>query len=122
MAEVEGSGLDSLKLVVAVLLVAGGIGGFYYFEEQTLLVRVLGLLAVVGVSAAIALQSAVGKRVWQFGVDARMEVRKVVWPTRQETIQTSLIVFLMVLVMAFILWLVDMGLMAIVRAVTGQGG
>jgi preprotein translocase subunit SecE len=122
MAEVGGSGLDPLKLVVSVLLVAGGIGGFYYFEDHSLLLRVLGLLAVVGVAAAVALQTEVGRRTWQFGVDARTEVKKVVWPTRQETMQTTLIVFVMVLVMALILWLVDMGLMTIVRALTGQGG
>jgi preprotein translocase subunit SecE len=121
-AEVGISGLDPLKLVAAALLVAGGIGGFYYFEGSSLLLRVLGLLAVVAVSLVIVLQTGVGRRVWRFGVDARTEVRKVVWPTRQETMQTTLIVFVMVLLMSFILWLVDMGLMAIVRALTGQGG
>lgn len=121
-AEIESSGLDPLKLVAAALLVAGGIGGFYFFEESSLLLRVLGLLAVVAVSVVIALQTGVGRRVWRFGVDARTEVRKVVWPTRQETVQTTLIVFVMVLLMSFILWLVDMGLMAIVRSLTGQGG
>jgi len=122
MADVRGSGMDPLKLAVAALLVAGGIGGFYYFEASSLLLRVLGLLAVVGVALAVVLQTEVGRRTWQFGVDARTEVKKVVWPTRQETMQTTLIVFVMVLLMAFILWLVDMGLMAIVRSLTGQGG
>lgn len=122
MAEVGGSGLDPLKLVVSVLLVAGGIGGFYYFEDYSTLLRVLGLLAVAGVAVAVALQTEVGRRTWQFGVDARTEVKKVVWPTRQETMQTTLVVFVMVLVMALILWAVDLGLMTIVRALTGQGG
>jgi len=121
-AEVESSGLDTLKLLVAVLLLAGGIGGFYYFEENSLLLRVLGLLAVAGVAIAVAMQSAIGRRVWNFAVDSRTEVRKVVWPTRQETWQTTLVVFGMVLLMAIILWLVDMMLMEIVRVLTGQGG
>jgi preprotein translocase subunit SecE len=68
------------------------------------------------------MQTAAGRRLWQFGVDAKMEVRKVVWPSRQETIQTTLVVFVMVLIMALVLWLYDMGLMWIVRTLTGQGG
>jgi len=121
--EVESSsGLDTVKLLLALLLLAAGIVGFYYFEEESLLFRVLGLLAVGGISAAIALQSNPGRKTWMFAVDARTEVRKVVWPTRQETWQTTLIVFGMVLLMSLILWLVDMGLMEAVRALTGQGG
>ncbi|VAX11351.1 Protein translocase subunit SecE [hydrothermal vent metagenome] len=118
----ESSGLDTVKWLVALLLVAAGIGGFYYFEEHSLLMRVLGLLAIAGVAIAVALQSSQGRRAWNFAADARTEVRKVVWPTRQETWQTTLIVFAMVLVMAFVLWLVDMGLMEIVRVATGQVG
>lgn len=117
--EVESSSMDTLKLVLAVLLLAVGIGGFYYYEEYSLLLRVLGLLVVAGVAVAIAMQTLVGRRVWGFAVDARTEVRKVVWPSRQETIQTTLIVFAMVLVMGIILWLVDMILLSIVRSVTG---
>jgi len=120
--EVEGSsGLDTVKLLAAVLLLAVGIVGFYYFEDESVLYRVLGLLAIGGISVAIALQSNPGRRTWLFAVDARTEVRKVVWPTRQETWQTTLVVFAMVLLMSLILWLVDMGLMEAVRALTGQG-
>ncbi len=117
--EVESASMDTAKLALAVLLLAGGIGAFYYFEEHSLLLRVLGLLAVAGVAAAIAMQTLVGRKVWSFAADSRTEVRKVVWPTRQETIQMTLVVFAMVLVMGIILWLVDMMLLNIVRAVTG---
>jgi len=121
--EVESSsGLDTVKLLVALALLAAGIFGFYYFEEESVLFRVLGLLAVAGVSIAIALQSNPGRRIWTFAVDARTEVRKVVWPTRQETWQTTLVVFGMVLLMSLILWAVDLGLMKAVQAITGQGG
>ena len=117
-AEVESSTMDTLKLLVAVVLLVPGIGVFYIFEEHSLLLRVLGLLAIVGVAVAVALQSVPGRRVWDFAADARTEVRKVVWPSRQETIQTTLIVFAMVLLIGIMLWLFDMALMAIVRAVT----
>ena len=118
-AEVESSGLDTVKLLVAVILLIGGIGLFYYLEEYSTLLRVLGLLAVSGVAIAVGLQSAPGRRLWEFAAASRTEVRKVVWPTRQETLQTTLIVFAMVLVVGIVLWLFDMLLLSIVRSVTG---
>jgi preprotein translocase subunit SecE len=118
-AEVESSGLDTVKLLVAVILLIGGIGLFYYLEEYSTLLRVLGLLAVSGAAIAVGLQSAPGRRLWEFAAASRTEVRKVVWPTRQETLQTTLIVFAMVLVVGIVLWLFDMLLLSIVRSVTG---
>ena len=121
-AEVEGSGMDTAKLAVAVVMIIAGIYAFYHFEAHSTLLRVIGLLAVVGAAAAVIYQTAIGRRLWQFSLDSRTEVRKVVWPSRQETIQTTLIVFAMVLVIGIILWLFDMLLMTIVKALTGQGG
>ena len=121
-AEAGGAGLDTAKLAAAVLLLAGGIFAFYYFAEYSVLLRVIGLLAVSGAAAAVALQTAPGRQLWQFGADVRMEVRKVVWPTRQETIQTTLIVMLMVLIVGIVLWLFDTILVAILKFLTGQGG
>jgi preprotein translocase subunit SecE len=120
-AEVQNSGMDNAKLVLAAALIAGAIYAFYHFEAESMLLRVLGMLAVFAAAVAVAMQTAAGRRLWQFGVDAKMEVRKVVWPSRQETIQTTLIVFVMVLIMALVLWLYDMGLMWIVRTLTGHG-
>jgi preprotein translocase subunit SecE len=65
------------------------------------------------------MQTTAGRKLWTFAADSRTEVRKVVWPSRQETVQTTFIVLVMVLIMGIILWLVDMGLLAIVRSVTG---
>jgi preprotein translocase subunit SecE len=121
-AEAGGAGLDTAKLAAAVLLLVGGIFAFYYFAEYSVLLRVIGLLAVSGAAAAVALQTAPGRQLWQFGTDVRMEVRKVVWPTRQETIQTTLIVMLMVLIVGLVLWLFDTILVAILKFLTGQGG
>ncbi len=111
--------MDTLKLLLAVVLLVAGIGVFYYLEEYSTLLRVLGLLVVSGIAIAVALQTSPGRSIWDFAMASRTEVRKVVWPSRQETMQTTLIVFAMVLVMGIILWLFDMVLLAIVRAVTG---
>ena len=121
-AEAGATGLDTAKLVAAAVLLVAGIYGFYHFAAYSTLLRVLGLLVVSGAAAAVALQTEQGRRLWQFAGDARTEVRKVVWPTRQETIQTTLVVIVMVLILGIILWLFDMMLMAILRFLTGQEG
>ncbi len=119
--EADASAMDTAKLAGAAILLTLGIYGFYFFAEYSTLLRVLVLLLVAGVAAAIALQTQVGRRLWQFVGDARTEVRKVVWPTRQETMQTTLIVVVMVLLLGIILWLFDMALMGILRMLTGRG-
>ena len=113
---------DKIKLTIAVLLVAAGIAGFYYYADQALLYRVLGLLVVFGVSIFIALQSQPGMNTWNFGRSAIIEVRKAVWPTRQETVQTTLMVMVMVIIVGIMLWLFDMALLWAVKLLTGQGG
>jgi preprotein translocase subunit SecE len=120
-SQVEASSLDTVKLVLAVGIIVGGIYGFYYLDAYSQLLRVLGLLALVGISSFIAYQTAVGRTVWEFASSSKVEVRKVVWPSRQETMQTTLIVFLMVLFMGIVLWLFDMMLGAILKALTGTG-
>jgi preprotein translocase subunit SecE len=121
-AEAGVTGFDLVKLVAAAVLLIAGIYGFYYFAAYSTLLRVIGLLVVAGAAATIAMGTAQGRRLWQFAGDARTEVRKVVWPTRQETMQTTLVVIVMVLVLGIILWLFDMMLMGILRLLTGQGG
>jgi preprotein translocase subunit SecE len=112
---------DRIKLIVALLLVGGAIGAFYYFSDQSLLVRVLGLLAVIGVAIAIALQSEMGRSSWSFFKEARTEVRKVVWPTRKEASQTTLLIFVGVVIVGLFLWGVDTLLLWGVKLLTGQG-
>lgn len=117
-----GSGADTVKLLIALLFILSGVVGFYYYEEQSLLLRVLSLLVITGVSIAIAMQTERGRNTWGFVKDARTEVRKVVWPTRAETMQTTLIVIIMVLVVGVILWIMDTFLLWAVKLLTGQGG
>ena len=120
-AEVEGAGLDTVKLAVAAILLIGGIYAFYHFAAYSVLLRVVGLLAIGVAAAAIALQTQPGRELWQFAAASRMEVRKVVWPTRQETLQTTLVVIVMVLILSIVLWLFDLALTAILQAATGKG-
>ena len=120
--ETESNRFDSLKLGIAVATLAGGIVAFYYFEGQLLVLRVLGLLAVAGISVFVAAQSNTGKNIIGFIRGAQTEVRKVVWPTRAETVQTTLAVILMVFLVGIFLWLLDMFLLWAIQVLTGQGG
>ncbi|HDN69342.1 MAG TPA: preprotein translocase subunit SecE, partial [Gammaproteobacteria bacterium] len=90
--------------------------------DQLLVVRVLGLLAVAGLSVFIAAQSTTGRNIITFIGGVKVEVRKVVWPTRAETVQTTLAVLLMVLLVGIFLWFLDMFLLWAIQVITGQGG
>jgi len=110
--------MDKLKMAVAVLLLAGAIGAFYYFGEQSTLIRVSGLLTVAVVSALILLSTAPGRTAKAFFVESRQEARKVVWPSRKETTQTTMFVVAMVMLVAIFLWMLDMFLGWAVRGLT----
>ena len=116
------SRLDSVKLIVAILLLLGGIVGYYHFDDYPTLVRVLGVLAATGVAVIIALQTLKGRTFMGFVVEAQVEVRKVVWPTRAETLQATLAVVVMVVALGVLLWMFDMILLKVVKMLTGQGG
>jgi len=116
-----GSRMDSMKMWLAVLLLAGGIFAFYYFADQHAVIRVLGMLAVAGVSVFIAAQTDFGRRILGFVSGAKTEVRKVVWPTRAETMQTTLAVIFIVFLVGIFLWLLDMILLWGIQLLTGQG-
>ena len=113
--------LDLVKLVLAAAILIGGIVGYYWFEEESLLLRVVGVLVSFGIGVLVAFQSAQGKTLWQFIQGSRVELRKVIWPTNQETMQTTLTVLVFTLIMGIFFWLLDMGLGAIARQVTGGG-
>ena len=110
---------DKLKLVLAVLLVVGGIGGFYYFGDQPELVRVAVVLVSIVLAVVFAATTAAGRGTWEFFKGARLELRKVVWPARKETVQITLVVFVMVVLVAVYMWMIDWGLHEIVRVITG---
>ena len=118
----ESSGFDIFKLMVSVAILAAGIYGFYFWAEQPLFYRVGGMLVIVTLAAVVAAQSTIGSAAWEFIVTSRTEVRKVVWPTRTETVQTTLYVMVVVIIIGILLWLLDMFLLWAVKLLTGQGG
>lgn len=103
----EGSKLDGLKWAVVVALVAAGVVGNSVYSEESLLYRVIALLVIAGVAGFITLQTAKGAAFFTLFKEAKAEIRKVVWPTRQETTQTTLIVTVVVLVVGLLLWGLD---------------
>ncbi len=120
---------DIVKQVFSVVFVVAGVAAFYYFstdhsyfKEVRLLYRVLGLVVIVLMALAMMLTTDLGRSVWSFVLESKQEVRKVVWPTREETMRTTLLVFAMVSIVSLILWLLDMFLFWGVRLLTGQGG
>ncbi len=113
---------DTLKWLVAVSLLAVAVVAFYYYAEESLLLRVIGLLIVAGAAGAIAFTTDKGRTTWEFMRESRTELRKVVWPTRKETTQTTLVVIGVVTLVAIFLWMVDGVLSWAVRLLLGHGG
>lgn len=111
--------LDWLKWLVVAVLVGVGVVGNSMFSDQSLLYRVLALLVLGMVAIAVAMQTAKGAALWELMQGSRTEIRKVVWPTRQETLQTTAIVLVLVVVMALILWGLDSLLSYLVAQIIG---
>ena len=98
---------DKLKLAVAALLVVAGIAGYYLLAAQSIVLRVLAVVAGIAAGMAVAWRSALGQEFVAFAREALVELKKVVWPTRKETVQTTAAVFAFVVVMAAFLWVSD---------------
>jgi preprotein translocase subunit SecE len=113
--------LDKLKLLLTVLIVVIGVGGFYYFDDQSDLVRVPGLMVAVALAVVVGLQTESGQRAREFTRGSMRELRQVIWPTRKETAQVTLIVVALVITVAVFLWVVDLGLQKAVKLLVGQG-
>lgn len=114
--------LDWVKQGASLVLVLAGVGAFYFFSDIQLLYRVLAMVAVVVVAILLLLTTDMGRGVWSFMLESKLEVRKVVWPSGTETWQTTLMVFAMVFFVGLVLWLFDLFLFWAIRLLTGQGG
>jgi len=108
--ETVGSTADRLKIALAVIAVIAGLAGFYILSQQPLVLRIATVLAGLVIAVGIASTSEPGKRFFAFGREAVAETKKVVWPSRKETIQTTAVVFGFVLIMALFLWATDKSL------------
>ena len=116
---------DVVKQGFALALVVAGVAAFYYFSDVsgfTLLYRVLMLVALVLLALGVMFTTATGRNIWAFALEAKQEVRKVVWPSREETIRTTLLVFGLVFLVGLILWFLDMFLFWGIQNLTSRGG
>ena len=111
--------LDTIKLLIAAAALVGGLYAYYYYEATVAqALRVLMVLAGTVAGIGIAMTSTQGQRLWSFMQDSRIEIRKVVWPTRQETTQTAIAVFIFTLIMMLFFWALDSGLLWLTRSLT----
>ncbi len=111
---------DKIKLGVAFLLVAAGIAGFYALHESAAVVKLASVLLGLLLASAVTWTTEPGKRFFIFGRESVAEAKRVVWPTRKETIQTTGVVILFAVIMALFLWTVDASLMLVVNKLMGR--
>ena len=114
--------MDALKLVLAAAALFGGIFIYYWYGDQPAVIRVLAVLAGLVMGLVLLYWSQQGRVLWDYVQASRVELRKMVWPTRQETWRTTLVVFVFVLALGVFFWLVDMLLAWGAKHLTGQGG
>ena len=120
--ETQSSPLDTFLLLVGLALLVGGIAGFYYFQQYPDYMRWGGVIASAFVGVLIAGQSHMGKSAWHFIQGSRVELRKVVWPSRTETTQTTIAIIFIVFLLGLMLWGLDSLLLIGTKYLTGQGG
>jgi preprotein translocase subunit SecE len=118
----DASTADTVKLVVAILLVIGGVAGYYVLGDQAAWLRWLAVAAGIALAAVAIAVSRYGTALKQFIADSRVELRKIVWPNRNETGMTTLVVFVFLIVAGAFFWGLDLALAWATRALTGQGG
>ena len=113
--------VDTAKLALAIVVVLAGLVGYYYLASSSGLLRAVVVLAALAIGAVVALTSLQGRMFWKFVQGARVELNKVVWPTREETVQTTLVVLLVALIGGVFFWLLDLFLLWLTTRITGQG-
>jgi preprotein translocase subunit SecE len=114
--------VDKIKLGFALLLLIAGVAGFYYLRDSAMVLRVISVLAGIILAVVMVWFTPQGRQFYAFSRESSEETRRVVWPSRKETMQTTGIVFAFVLVMAIFLWMVDAGLLLAVKYLMGQEG
>jgi preprotein translocase subunit SecE len=121
--ETSGPGaLDVVKILLAVGLIVAGVAGYYYFPDASTALRAAGIVLAVALAIGIFFTTVQGQELWRFITASRVELRKVVWPTKQETVQTAIAVIIFTLILAIFFWVLDKFLFWATRLLTGQGG
>lgn len=120
-ADTQPTIFDTIKLLLAVAILVGSIVAYYYYANESGLLRSIGVLVAFGIALWVAFQSAQGKTLWAFIQGSRVELRRVVWPTREETVQTTIIVLAFAAFMGTGFWLLDLFLLWFTTFVTGRG-
>ena len=118
----DASVADKAKITVTILLVIGGIAAYYVLSAQAAWIRWVAVLGGIVLGIAVFASSKPGRDFWQFMLDSRIELRKIVWPSRQETGMTTLVVFGFVIIAGLFFWVLDLVLAWATRILTGQGG
>jgi preprotein translocase subunit SecE len=114
--------LDTAKLVAGAVVLGAGIAAFYLLPDLPIWLRWIIVLAALGLGTLVGLQSAPGRTFWEFVQSSRIELRKVVWPDRQETVQVTIVVFVMIIVLSLFFWGLDSLLGVITRWLATGGG
>ena len=112
---------DVVKWLVTLALLVGIVAADYIYDDVSVLIRALAAVVAVGIAAYVASTTEKGSAFITFAKDARIEVRKVVWPTRQETTQTTIIVLIATAIVSLIIYLLDMVIVELVSLITGLG-
>lgn len=113
--------INKIKLLVAFLLLAAGIVGFYLLADKPTILRIFSVLAGLGAFVGMLWITPVGQQSLGFIGESVAEARRVVWPTRKETIQTTMVVFVLVVIMAAFLAVIDIGFAFMVQWLMGRG-
>ena len=113
--------MEIVLWAVAALLLAVGVVAQYYFASESLLLRALGLLLAIGFAIALISRTTLARKIWNYWQDAVVELRKVIWPTKQETIHSTIAVLVMVFVMGLVLWSIDAVLVRCMALIIRQG-
>jgi preprotein translocase subunit SecE len=120
--ETSGPGvLDLIKILLAVGLIVAGVGAYYFFPDASVALRAVGVVVSVALAIAVFMSTVRGQELWAFIQSSRVELRKVVWPTKNETVQTAIAVIIFTIVMAIFFWVLDKFLFWATRLLTGQG-
>jgi preprotein translocase subunit SecE len=115
------SALDPIKWILAIAALAGAVYANHYLVDGSALIRAVAVIALIAVGLGIGFSTTKGKAGWAFAKESRIEARKVIWPTRPETVQTTLIIIVAVFIVALLLWGIDAALGGLINLLMSRG-